>query len=230
MTDRKQLSPEERKKILATGADYAICFIDQGFISIEDFSKAMIGHLGDKIRPWIKVFYSGIRYMPGYEHINFTPQEDVSRFDANNFLRNETEIELLEEIQKQCSHFAQEVLTLVCKRAMRTINTWMVHVLPNADDYPNTFTTFDILSVLFQSMGFAEIAPYLEDAIDGALSSAYDSLSAQEKFFIAYSDCNVYMRSLTIEEIDKIIYDRFVDMLNDHWSNSKKIQNFEEKR
>ncbi len=230
MADQKRFSPEERRKIMEVGSRYAFSYIDQGFISIEDFSTAMIGRLGDKIRPWIKSLYSGIRNMPGYEHVNFTSVEEVYRFDVNTVERDIPENEQLEKIQEQCSNFADELFTLVCKRAMRTINTWMAHVLPNADEYPNTFTTFDILSVQFQSMGFDEIAPYLHDAIDGALSTAYESLSKQEKFFIEYSECYISMRTLTLEEVDKKIYDRFVDLLNDHWSNSKKIQKFEEKR
>lgn len=230
MTDLRQLSPEERYKIMEADIGYALGYIDQGFISIEDFSKAMIVRFGDKIRPWIKSFYSGARYMPGYEHVNFTPVAEVNRFDINAVLRKMPQNELLEEIQEQCSLFSYELITLVCKRAIRTINTWKAHALPYADDFPNTFTTFDILSVLFQSMGFEEISPRLYDAIEGTLSSAYESLSAQEKFFIQYSECYINKECLSPNDIDKKLYDRFVDMLNEHWYNSKKIQNFEEKR
>lgn len=233
MTDTKQLSPEERKKVLAAGAEYAIELIEQNVISIENFASAMIQHLGDKIRPWIKSFYSGIRYMPGYEHINFTSQEVVIKFDVHNFLRQAPETELLEEIQNQCSQFAEELFSLICKRAMRIINTWPVSTIPGAENYPKNFNTFDILSDQFQLIGISEITPHFDeakDAVDKALSWAYDSLSIQEKFFIEYSECYFNEEALDAMEINQRMHDHFMDFLADHWSNSAKIQKFHKKR
>ena len=137
---------------------------------------------------------------------------------------------LLHEIQDQCSHFSDESITLVVKRTIRIINSWPVFVLPNADDYPNTFTTFDILSCECQSKSWEEISPFLEDAIERSIASAYDSLSQKEKFFIEYSECFYNTRPLDSSEIDKLLRSRFVELLNEHWSNSKKIQKFQEKR
>lgn len=137
---------------------------------------------------------------------------------------------LLHEIQDQCSHIADELLTLVAKRAARIVNTWPVCVLSFADDYPNKFTIFDILSCEHQTKYWEEISPALEDAIDEALSTAYDSLSAKEKFFIEYSECYLKNQILCKEEIDRLVRDRFVEMLNNHWSETKKIQDFELKK
>lgn len=137
---------------------------------------------------------------------------------------------LLHEIQDQCSHIADELLTLAAKRINRTINTWPVFVIPCADDYPNKFTTYDILCCEYQSKTWAEISPLLENAIDGALSKAYESLTKQEKFFIEYSECYYNSRALDSDEICKLIYERFIQLINEHWSESRKIQDFQEKR
>lgn len=137
---------------------------------------------------------------------------------------------LLHEIQDQCSHFADELITLVAKRIMRIINSWPVFLLPNADDYPNTFNTFDILSCEYQSKSWEEISPFLEDAIERSITSAYDSLNQKERFFIEYSECFYNTRVLESSEINKILRSRFIELLNEHWSNSKKIQKFQEKR
>lgn len=137
---------------------------------------------------------------------------------------------LLQEIQDQCSHFAEELITLVCKRAKREINSWGNYAFTNSDDYPNVFTNYDILACEHQSKTWDEINPFLEDAIDGAISKAYDSLSQKDKFFIEYSDCYYKTGFLDSIEIDNLLLDRFVELLNEHWEKSRKIQDFEEKR
>lgn len=137
---------------------------------------------------------------------------------------------LLHEIQNKCSSFADELITLTAKRINRTINTWPVYVIPCADDYPSRFTTYDILCCEYQSKTWDEISPLLENAIDGALNKAYDSLSPKEKFFIEYSECYYNSRALDNNEIYKLIYDRFIELINEHWSESRIIQNFQEKR
>lgn len=137
---------------------------------------------------------------------------------------------LLHEIQDQCSQFADELITLAAKRINRTINTWPVFVLPCADDYPNKFTTYDILCCEHQTKTWDEISPLLTNALDGALSKACDSLTPKERFFIEYSECYYNSRALDSDEISKLIYNRFVELLNEHWCESRKIQEFQEKR
>lgn len=137
---------------------------------------------------------------------------------------------LLQEIQDQCSYFADELITLSVKRVARIINTWPVYVIPSADDYPNRFTTFDILCCEYQSKSLDEISPLLENAIDSAFSKAYNSLSPKDKFFIEYSVCYDGIRSLDSMEIENLIRERFVKLINEHWGESRKIQIFQEKR
>lgn len=149
--------------------------------------------------------------------------------DADSIEFSEEEL-LLQEIQDQCSRFADELITLVCKRAKKTINSWGAYIFLNEDDYPSRFTNYDILACEHQTKYWDEINPFLEDAIEGALSTAYESLSPKEKFFIEYSECYYNTRFLDSTEINKLIFDRFVEMLNEHWKNSKKIQEFEERK
>lgn len=137
---------------------------------------------------------------------------------------------LLQEIQDQCSHFAEELIELVCKRIKKIINSWPAYVIPGADDYPNKFTTFDILCCEHQTKYWHEISPFLEDAIEGAISKAYDSLSSKDKFFIEYSECYYKTQFLESSEIDNLLRSRFVELMNKHWSESRKIQDFQEKR
>lgn len=154
----------------------------------------------------------------------------MADFDSSHKGIFSEEENLLHEIQNQCSSFAEELITLTAKRINRTINTWPVYVISCADDYPSRFTTYDILCCEYQSKTWDEISPLLEKAIDGALSKAYDSLSPEEKFFIKYSECYYNSRALDNNEIYKLIYDRFIELINEHWSESRKIQNFQEKR
>lgn len=130
---------------------------------------------------------------------------------------------LLKEIQDHCDGFADGIITRVCKRAIRRINSWGQHALP--DGYPSKFTNFDILSVELQSKYYSEISPYLEDAVGGALESEYKRLSPEERFFVNYSEC-YYDEGFDWESIIKKIRKRFHEMLNEHYSNSKKIEDY----
>lgn len=149
--------------------------------------------------------------------------------DSNSKMFSEQE-KVLIEIQDQCSQYAEELLTLVVKRAIRIINNLSICVIDGADDYPANFTTIDILCCEYQSKTLDEIRPLLEDTIDGALYKAYSSLSPKERFFIEYSECFYNLRTLYNHEIDNLIYNHFVEYLNLHWSESKKIQQFQNKR
>lgn len=133
---------------------------------------------------------------------------------------------LIEEIQDQCQNFAKDIITRLCKRAIRKMNSWNVNIA--TDDYPKTFNFFDILSVEFQSKSLDEISPYLQEAVEGVLDNEYDSLPPKERFFVDYSQCYCDNGYDPIS-IQQLIYNRFNDLLNEHWQ-SKKISNFEESR
>ena len=133
---------------------------------------------------------------------------------------------LIQEVQDQCEYFAKGIINSLCKRAIRKINSWNIHI--GTDDYPSSFNFFNILSIEYQSKCYDEISPCLEDAIEGVLDNEYEKLLPQERFFVDYSQC-YYDNEFDSESIKRKIYDRFYEILNEHWE-SKKIANFEEKR
>lgn len=134
--------------------------------------------------------------------------------------------ELIKEIQEQCEYFARDIITRLCKRAIRKMNSWDANI--GTDDYPASFNFFDVLSIECQSKCYDEIRPYLQDAVEGALDNEYESLSPQERFFIDYIQC-YYDNGYNSESIHQLIYNRFNELLNEHWQ-TKKISNFEESR
>lgn len=83
--DDEELTKEQRKKIKAAGLSVTQVLVDNGMVKFSDYANKMISLIGDKIRPWLKSFYEGIRWEPGYESVEFTPSDEVARFDVQNF-------------------------------------------------------------------------------------------------------------------------------------------------
>lgn len=83
--DPSELSPAERQKVQAAGIRLAMGLIERGTTAFSDYAGKMVRMLGDKIRPWLKSFYEGARWTPGYEGYAFTPTEEVAKFDVQNF-------------------------------------------------------------------------------------------------------------------------------------------------
>lgn len=83
--DGEELTKEQRKKIKAAGLSVTQVLVDNGMVKFSDYAGKMISLIGDKIRPWLKSFYEGIRWEPGYESVEFTPSDEVARFDVQNF-------------------------------------------------------------------------------------------------------------------------------------------------
>lgn len=115
-----ELTPEERKKrdrrIFTLGVDYACYFIDNGIVAFPDFAKAIVGRLGQRAKPFIKAWYDGLRRMPDYTDMDFTPFEDVSRFDIENFDKpdydalRDAEMRLAERKAQEASQEAEKAL------------------------------------------------------------------------------------------------------------------------
>ena len=76
-------------EILQIGIMMAVYHIERGAVKFADFSKAMIADLGDKIRPYLKSFYNGVRDLPEAVDVgidkSMTPYDDVKSFDITNF-------------------------------------------------------------------------------------------------------------------------------------------------
>lgn len=83
--DPGELTPQERQRIQSAGIRLAMGLVERGTTSFPDFATKMVGMLGDKIRPWLKSFYEGARWTPGYEKYSFTPSAEVATFDVQNF-------------------------------------------------------------------------------------------------------------------------------------------------
>ncbi len=83
--DPGDLTPQERQRIQSVGLRFAMGLVERGTTSFPDYAAKMVGVFGDKIRPWLKSFYDGIRWVPGYEKYSFTPSAEVATFDVQNF-------------------------------------------------------------------------------------------------------------------------------------------------
>lgn len=83
--DPGELTPQERQRIQSAGIRLAMGLIERGTTAFPDYATKMVGLLGDKIRPWLKSFYEGARWTPGYDKYAFTPTEQVATFDVQNF-------------------------------------------------------------------------------------------------------------------------------------------------
>lgn len=140
------------------------------------------------------------------------------------------EEKMLRDLEVQCSNISNEILDTLCKRVIRELNKWPSNALAYADDFPSNFNFFDILSVDFQTMFWDEINPELLDSIENLVSLMYKELPIKEQFFIEYRECYTLNRRLDSEEIESAIMDKFVEMLNNHYSTSKKIENFKLKK
>lgn len=136
--------------------------------------------------------------------------------------------QLVQEIQSGCQEFADEIITKICKRAIKTINLWGRNYIGFGEDYPIKFTVFDVLSIELQSKYYEELSPFIRDAIAGALENQYDSLSSQESFILDYSEC-FDNNGIDKESIQNRILEKFNELLNEHYQ-LRKIQDFEEKR
>lgn len=83
--DPGELTAQERQRIQSAGIRLAMGLIERGTTAFPDYATKMVGLLGDKIRPWLKSFYEGARWTPGYDKYAFTPTEQVATFDVQNF-------------------------------------------------------------------------------------------------------------------------------------------------
>lgn len=131
------------------------------------------------------------------------------------------------EIERDCDTLAQPIISRLCKRAIKEMNKQGSYLAGSTDDYPKSFSFFDILSVELQSKTYEEINPFLWDFVESSLDNEYEKLSALERFVLDHSECAENMEC-DIQSIHNKIYGAFHEMLNEHWT-SNKIQKFIEK-
>ena len=133
------------------------------------------------------------------------------------------------EIEESCQSIAKEVIDKACKRAIRQMNKWTAALLDPMEKFPATFRVFDILSVELQSNYYEDINPMLEDAVENVLWCEYNELPYQERFFVEHSECST-CEYLDDGQILKLLHEHIMELINEHWANTKKIQNFELKK
>ena len=83
--DPDELTAEQRQKLMSVGQRLAMAMVERGHESFGDYAMMMVKALGDKVRPWLKAFYGGLEYVPGYDKYALTPYEEVKAFDVENF-------------------------------------------------------------------------------------------------------------------------------------------------
>ena len=127
--DDDELTKEQRKKIKAAGLSVTQVLVDNGMVRFSDYANKMVSLIGDKIRPWLKSFYEGIRWEPGYESVEFTPSDEVARFDVQNFdkptpdvLKQAEMVVAEQKAAKIAKQTEQEVKQSVTKREKKMRN------------------------------------------------------------------------------------------------------------
>lgn len=83
--DPDELTAEQRQKLMSVGQRLAMAMVERGSESFGNYASMMVKALGDKVRPWLKAFYGGLEYVPGYDKYALTPYEEVKAFDVENF-------------------------------------------------------------------------------------------------------------------------------------------------
>lgn len=83
--DPDELTAEHRQKLMSVGQRLAMAMVERGNESFGNYASMMVKALGDKVRPWLKAFYGGLEYVPGYDKYALTPYEEVKAFDVENF-------------------------------------------------------------------------------------------------------------------------------------------------
>lgn len=83
--DPDELTAEQRQKLMSVGQRLAMAMVERGTESFGDYASMMVKALGDKVRPWLKAFYGGLEYVPGYDKYALTTYEEVKAFDVENF-------------------------------------------------------------------------------------------------------------------------------------------------
>ena len=126
---------------------------------------------------------------------------------------------LLRNILRECDALSEKVLRRICERAIVELNKFEKEsdIAFFADDYPKHLTFFDKLSLeaIGRACTYNEVYPGLEDHILSALKDEYEKTTAEDEFFIRYSDY--------YEEKDAFMKVRnmFYKMLDEHYASEE---------
>ena len=78
---RKKIDTQVRtgvdSELLQAGAKQAFYYFETGARSFADYTEAMVDALGEGIRPYLRMYYEGARYYPGFDNTGMTPHSEI---------------------------------------------------------------------------------------------------------------------------------------------------------
>lgn len=80
-------------ELFQIGAEMAAYHVEAGVRKFADFAKIMLADIGEEVRPYLKLFYNGVREFPGMEsyEVEMDPYEEVRKTDINSIKLEEDE-------------------------------------------------------------------------------------------------------------------------------------------
>ena len=134
---------------------------------------------------------------------------------------------LMDEMFEVMYQLANQLIQQICDHVIENLNSAITPdiLLQDTSDYPDDFSTFDVLSIEFQIYGFNEINPFLEGCIEQTIESIYKRLSDSERFVLDYSFTDDSAEETDFRFVLQKIKNAFVQRLNDNYS-SEKIENY----
>lgn len=131
------------------------------------------------------------------------------------------------EVKDECEGLSKEIISRLCKRAIKGMNTLDSNLAGSSDDFPSNFTFFDVLAFERYSKDYDEIKPFLGDFVKNTLMEEYNKLPRIERFVLDYSELNDQFECDPDALANKILA-TFNRMLEDHYE-TRKIQRFVDK-
>ncbi len=129
--------------------------------------------------------------------------------------------EVVTNIEDDCQKLSVDIIRKFCKRAVQKMNRKMSEISwASSDDYPASFSFFDILSIEYQSRCLDDINPHLEDYIISSLDCELNELSNIERLVM----CNCSHEECGYDGLncnENGVWDFFISMLNEHYSSAK---------
>ncbi|TVQ99295.1 MAG: hypothetical protein EA399_07840 [Desulfovibrionales bacterium] len=81
-----QLQPRLDPQLFQAGMTIAGYYVEGGLRNFEDYAKAMINDLGKAAKPFLRSWYEGVRYYPGFDNTGMTPAEQIEQNTSTQFL------------------------------------------------------------------------------------------------------------------------------------------------
>ena len=131
------------------------------------------------------------------------------------------------EVKDECEGLSKEIISRLCKRAIKEMNKQEYNLAGSSDDFPSNFTFFDVLSFEKYHKDYDEIKPLLGDFVEATLMNEYDKLPRIERFVLDYSELNDQFEC-DPDALQNKILAAFNRMLEDHYE-TRKIQRFVDK-